>query len=208
MLKCPGQDQRFWDPEDIFESKCPSCGDLVEFWKDEPQVKCPKCKTLISNPRLDLGCAEWCKFAKECLGQVADQQSGILSTKLIEELREIAGADKELISSCLAVLSFAEKIQLNEGGNPLIVKAAAVFCRIDTEPLIREILAKNGVDAELVDSICRIIDICRRNESDGSLEFDIISDACLLASLTKSQAEQGKPVLKTPSGKRIADSLL
>ena len=208
MVKCPGQDQRFWDPEDIFESGCPNCGDLVEFWKDEPQVKCPKCKTLITNPRLDLGCAEWCKFAKECLGQVADRQSSILSTKLIEEFREVAGADKELIGTSLAILSYAEKIQINEGGNPLIVKAAAVFCQLDQKPLVRKILSKNGVDAELIDDICRIIDVCRRNESDDSLEFEIISDACLLVSLSRSQAERTKPVFKTASGKRFSGSLL
>jgi hypothetical protein len=155
-----------------------------------------------------MGCAEWCDFAKDCLGKIASEKSNLLCSKLIEELREIAGTDKELISSCLAILSFAERIQLNEGGNPLIVKAAAVFCRIDQESRIRDILSQNGVDAELCDSICRLIDICRQNESDGSLEFDIISDACLLASLSTSQAGQTKPVLKTPSGQRIADSVL
>lgn len=208
MVKCPGQDQRFWEPGDIFEAACDKCGESVEFWKDEPQVKCPKCKTLLANPRLNMGCAEWCGHAKECLGKIADQKSNILCGKLVEELREVANHDKEVISSCLAILSYAERIQLNEGGNPLVVKAAAIFCQIDQESLIREILDKNGVDAELIDSICQLIDICRGNESDGSLEFDIISDACLLASFTKSQAERTRPVLKTPSGKRIADSVL
>ena len=67
MVRCPGQDQRFWKPEDIFEVRCPSCKREIEFWKDEPYRECKKCKKIIRNPRLDLGCAEWCKFSKECL---------------------------------------------------------------------------------------------------------------------------------------------
>ena len=43
MVRCPGQDQRFWKPGDIFEVKCPGCGGAVEFFKDEPKLKCPKC---------------------------------------------------------------------------------------------------------------------------------------------------------------------
>ena len=47
---------------------CPSCGYSLEFWKDEPKRDCPGCKKCIRNPKLDLGCAEWCKFADKCLG--------------------------------------------------------------------------------------------------------------------------------------------
>lgn len=67
MFKCPGQDQRFWKPEDIFEAKCPNCGASMEFWKDDPKLKCRKCNRVITNPKLDLGCAKWCKYADKCL---------------------------------------------------------------------------------------------------------------------------------------------
>ncbi len=68
MHKCPGQDPTQWKPEDITEVACPSCGYSLEFWKDEPKRDCPGCKKCIRNPKLDLGCAEWCKFADKCLG--------------------------------------------------------------------------------------------------------------------------------------------
>ena len=68
MSKCPGQDQRYWKPDDIFEINCRECGTVIEFWKDDPKLKCPKCKKLITNPKLDLSCAKWCKYAKECRG--------------------------------------------------------------------------------------------------------------------------------------------
>ena len=41
--KCPGQDMRFWKPGDIFTVKCRSCGNEIEFWKDEPFLYCRKC---------------------------------------------------------------------------------------------------------------------------------------------------------------------
>jgi hypothetical protein len=69
MPKCPGQDLRFWKTEDIFEKPCPTCKKMVEFWKDDPRRKCPHCKALLTNPKLDLGCAKWCPQAKQCLGE-------------------------------------------------------------------------------------------------------------------------------------------
>ncbi len=77
MPKCPGRDQRYWKPDDVFEINCLKCGTLIEFWKDEPTLKCPKCKKLNTNPKLDLSCAKWCKYAKECLGTLASQDSKI-----------------------------------------------------------------------------------------------------------------------------------
>lgn len=65
--RCPGQDQRYWKPEDIFEVACPNCGTEIEFWKDESSRTCSKCKAILKNPRKDMGCAKWCMFAKECL---------------------------------------------------------------------------------------------------------------------------------------------
>ena len=70
MVRCPGQDQRFWKAGDIFEVKCPNCGQTTEFFKDEPKLKCRKCGQMVVNPKIDLGCAEWCQYAKQCLGIV------------------------------------------------------------------------------------------------------------------------------------------
>jgi hypothetical protein len=48
--KCPGQDQRFWKPQDIFDVICPHCGHEIEFWKDEPVRNCDECKRPVCNP--------------------------------------------------------------------------------------------------------------------------------------------------------------
>jgi hypothetical protein len=75
-MKCPGQDTRNWKPGDIFESPCPGCGMPVEFFKDEAMRRCKGCGRRVRNPRLDLGCAEWCEHAAECLGSPAPRRRG------------------------------------------------------------------------------------------------------------------------------------
>ena len=65
--KCPGQDSRYLRPEDVYEVPCPSCGAAVEFFKVDRSRKCTACGTRFRNPRLDLGCAAWCRYAKECI---------------------------------------------------------------------------------------------------------------------------------------------
>ncbi len=65
-MKCPGQDTKYWKPGDIFEVPCPECGELVEFFRDEASRICRKCHTKFRNPRIDLKCLEWCRFAEQC----------------------------------------------------------------------------------------------------------------------------------------------
>lgn len=69
--KCPGQDSRFWKPDDVYEVPCAHCGEKIEFFKDDLRRKCRACGGYTVNPNNDLGCARWCKFGAECLAQVA-----------------------------------------------------------------------------------------------------------------------------------------
>jgi hypothetical protein len=71
--RCPGQDMRYWKPEDIFTVACPHCHVDIEFWKDEPVRLCPGCRKEVRNPKTDLGCAEHCKHGPECLEQAPQQ---------------------------------------------------------------------------------------------------------------------------------------
>jgi len=68
VTMCPGQNSAFWRPGDIFDITCPGCGAAVEFFKDEARRRCPGCGHIFVNPKLNEGCAKWCKFAEKCLG--------------------------------------------------------------------------------------------------------------------------------------------
>jgi len=65
--KCPGA-ATIRRPT-IIVKKCPECGVEVEIFSDEMQVKCSTCGFTVYN---DLeSCIQWCKYAKECVGERA-----------------------------------------------------------------------------------------------------------------------------------------
>ena len=68
---CPGQNLRFWTPEDIFELACAHCGLAIEFFKDDARRRCPSCGKYTLNPKQDLSCRDWCRSAEECIGTTA-----------------------------------------------------------------------------------------------------------------------------------------
>lgn len=126
-MKCPGQDWRYWKEDAIFEISCPYCGERVEFFKDDTVRKCPKCKRGIPNPRMDFGCAAYCKYADLCLGELPPELirekanllksrlqtfvESILEPKIYQELlREANNLEKELkekeISPGILLLTF------------------------------------------------------------------------------------------------------
>jgi hypothetical protein len=234
MFRCPGQDQRFWKPDDIFDIECPGCGTTIEFWKDEPRLKCPRCKCFVANPRLDLGCAKGCKYAGECLGTNLDTKNSDLCSRLIGEIREIFVDDRGRINHALKTLKYAESIQAVEGGEPLVVKAAAILHDIsvsgshpaetDSEThgeveavrLAEEILSKHGVNAETVKEICAIIAAHHCQKDIDRLEFRILSDAHKLADFQTTFSDVSKDTasariaasFETPQGRNLANQLL
>ncbi len=91
-MKCPGQDWMYWKEDAIFEISCPFCGSSIEFFKDDTIRKCPKCKKTVPNPRMDFGCAAYCKYAEVCLGELPPElikeKVNLLKTRILKTLQE------------------------------------------------------------------------------------------------------------------------
>ncbi len=231
MVRCPGQDQRFWKPEDIFDVKCPSCGQAVEFFKDEPKLKCSKCGKIVVNPKIDLGCAEWCQYAEQCLGVSVVKNLRVIRDKLIDDMKKIFEVDEKRIDHALAVLNYTEQIQAAEGGDPLVVKAAAVlhdigihaaeskhgssaakYQEIEGPPIAKEILAQYDLDEALIEHVCKIIANHHSATDIDTIEFRIIWDADWLANIPTefpdASQEKLKEIIdrtfKTCKGRQIA----
>ena len=215
MVRCPGQDQRFWKPDDIFEVKCPACGGAVEFFKDEPKLKCRRCGQMVVNPKIDLGCAQWCQYAEQCLGVSVGKEISVIREKLIDEMKKVFGEDQKRIEHALAVLNYAEQIQAAEGGDPLVVKAAAIlhdigiiqaerkhgstaakYQEIEGPIIAREILAKFNLDKADVEHICRIIANHHSAKNIDTIEFRIVWDADWLVNLPMNFTDTSKEKLK------------
>ncbi|MBM3471618.1 MAG: HD domain-containing protein [Armatimonadetes bacterium] len=185
VSQCPGQDRRFWKPTDIFELPCSYCGEPLEFWKDDLRRRCHSCGRIVPNPRFDLGCAQWCQFSAKCLGQPAGDAGEALVDALIREMRAVFGDDQGRIRHALAVLDYAEQILVGEGGDPLVVRAAAVLHDIGIEgpPIARPILERLGVDTERAGQVLRIIGSNHSARDVDTPEFRILWDADRLASI-------------------------
>lgn len=215
MFRCPGQDQRFWRPDDIFEVLCPGCGEPVEFFKDEPQLKCSKCGHIAVNPKIDLGCAEWCQYAEQCLGVSLIKNISIIRDKLINEMKRVFGRDQKRIDHALSVLNYAERIQTAEGGEPLVVKAAAIlhdigiqeaerkygssagkYQEIEGPPIAKEILKRYSFTNETIEHICRIIANHHSAKDIDTIEFRIVWDADWLVNIPEMLEEADRRKLK------------
>jgi hypothetical protein len=224
MLRCPGQDPRFWKLGDIFDVVCPHCGTAIEFWKDEPSVKCPQCRKVTVNPKLDLGCAQWCQHAEQCLAPLMDPQN-ILCKKLIREMKSFFGRNEERIDHTLAVFKNAQQILTCEEGDARAVNAAAILHTVcgscpgrdgppttAEPPTVQDILSRCGAEAELVEQVRKLIAAAGSEKDEDSIESKILWDAEWLTTLRRRSADadpaEGKELIertfKTRKGRELA----
>ncbi|NOZ84958.1 MAG: HD domain-containing protein [Deltaproteobacteria bacterium] len=204
-MMCPGQDTRYWRPGDIFEVTCAKCGYAVEMFKDDARRRCPKCGNIVKNPRLSLGCAQWCEHAKECLGydprETIPVQENSYGTALVDQLimgmKKVFGKDQKRIDHAFAVLSHAKEIiKAEKDADPKIVMAAAILHDIgiheaeakhgSSAPNYQElegpivagpILDESGMDPESKEHVLKIIANHHSGKNIDTIEFRIVWDA-------------------------------
>jgi len=136
---CPGQDTRFWQPGDIFNSRCGNCGSIIEFFKDDASQRCKKCGTKVQNPKLNMGCAQWCEHARDCLGyDPKDQENAAamsesvgfdvsIADRILGEIRLKFGENSELFNAASKYKEKAELLIDVQGGKPRIIIPAAML---------------------------------------------------------------------------------
>jgi hypothetical protein len=138
-MRCPGQDQRYWTAEDIFDLRCPYCGYEIEFWKDEPFRICKQCSREIRNPRINLGCAKWCKNADACLGRSTGDDGNVAAPvveRLAAALEEKIQDDARLKNARLVCCRVDQSLDVYVS-DPLSNKAVAILAgALMAEPTI------------------------------------------------------------------------
>jgi len=140
--KCPGQDTRYWKPEDIYEDKCPNCGNVLEFWKTDIRVRCEKCRRIVTNPRFNLGCAQWCSYAEQCLGAVAKGlgKTDTFLEKIKTQMESML--EKAAFQEVEETLDIAEEVCSKRKGELLVIAAAACL------KILRDTFKENSTEAE------------------------------------------------------------
>jgi hypothetical protein len=155
QIKCPGQDTRHWKPDDIFNIECPKCGTEIEFFKDDTRRRCAWCGHLFYNPKIELGCAEWCQYADKCVPELVKEKQAMQTFK--ERLRErvlgLAAEDPDVAARLDRGLALA--IDLLKG-DPKVVFAAILLQKVDPAQA-RDILAELETEPEIIESILEVL---------------------------------------------------
>lgn len=209
-MKCPGQDTQYWKPGAIYEAKCPECGEEVEFFKDDPSRKCPKCGHRFLNPALDFGCAAYCQYAEQCLGnlppELIAQKQDLMKDRVAIEMKKYFGKDFKRIGHAMKVARYAEQIGKKEGANMAVVLISAYLHDIGIKeaerkygssdakyqekegpPVAREILTGLGADESLIEEVCDIIAHHHHPRENETLNFKCLYDADAIVNLEEKQ---------------------
>ena len=212
-MKCPGQDSRYWKPGAIFESQCPHCGGELEFFKDDTTRLCKQCGKRILNPQMDFGCASYCEYAEQCLGnlppELIAQKEDLLKDRVAIEMKRYFKTDFKRIGHAGRVARYAEELGKKEKGNLAVILPAAYLHDIgiheaerkyqstaaryqeeEGPPIARQILVKLGAREELLDEVCDIIGHHHHPRPEETLNFKVLYDADLIVNLEENQKEQ------------------
>ncbi len=221
-MKCPGQDSRFWKPEDVFEIQCLNCGKIVEFFKDDVKRKC-RCGQEIVNPRLDFGCAQWCEYGEQCIGVIPQEledlkkelEKGRFKEKFSHAMKKYFGKDVKRISHAQKVARFAEEMAKKEGGNPLVVLGSAFlhdigileaekkhgsssgeYQELEGPPIAKDVLKRIGLKDEIIHEICDIISHHHHPREEETLNFQILYEADWLVNIEEEGISKDREKLE------------
>jgi hypothetical protein len=199
--RCPGQDTRFWRPGDIFSVTCVSCGTKVEFFKDEATRRCTVCGARLQNPKLAIGCAQWCEHARECLGfdpkqestqDAADDRS--VADRIISTIRNEFGAGSRIAEETEKAYANALRLLNTVSADPGVVVPAVLLMLADSDvhgawPIssssagdhglsnAKRIMEDAGVKPGAADDIFSIITAYRSGVTIDSAEFRVVESS-------------------------------
>jgi HD superfamily phosphohydrolase YqeK/Zn ribbon nucleic-acid-binding protein len=207
-MQCPGQDTQYWNQDSIFETTCPDCGHPMEFFKDDATRRCGNCKKKIVKPKMDFGCAAYCKFAEQCLGTLPDgflaKRDDLLKDRVAVAMKRYFGTDFKRIGHAGKVARYAEQIGKQEKANLAVVlcaaylhdigiknaeekynSAAAQYQELEGPPVAKELMEALGAKKALVDEVCDIIGHHHHPGENESLNFKVLYDADMLTNMVE-----------------------
>lgn len=152
--------------------------------------------------------------------------------ELISVMTGIFGRDSRRVNHALKVLKYAEEIQSHEGGDLLVVTAAAILHdigiheaerkhnssaghlqEIEGPPIAEEVMRKLDMDEDVIDHVSKIIANHHSAKDIDTLEFKIIWDADWLVNIREEFPKNDltrlqtmvKKIFKTVTGIKLAE---
>ncbi|MDI6853735.1 MAG: hypothetical protein QME75_09065 [Deltaproteobacteria bacterium] len=198
QIKCPGQDTRHWKPGDIFTAECPKCGAEIEFFKDDTRRRCAWCGHLFYNPKIELGCAEWCQYADKCVPDLVKEKQAMQSFKeiLLTKVKDILAGDAAGRERLDQAVKYAAELLKAEGGDPKVVFAAVILKPVSLSQA-RELLAELETEPEIAADVISILDgSAPEKDANARLVQDVLT-------LVAAKPEEGRQ-FATRTAQRLA----
>ncbi len=214
---CPGAKIIRQPKPEMFD--CPKCGAEVEIWTDELKGSCPKCKTVVMRYQ-DQSCLEWCKLAKNCVGERAynnfmKNRSQTIKEKLLEDISLLFGEDKKRIDHAKKVTEYVQELLEKEEGDYHILMPTGILHDIGIKVaqekygsaagdlqekegpgVARKLLLRLGMSLEFIDEICEIIAHHHTPGIINTNNFKILYDADCLVNLQEEGDTEDKEKLR------------
>ena len=211
--------------------RCPSCGRDVEIWSDEATGNCPVCSKTVFRPGMQ-SCLDWCKHAKECVGDEKLTQytrtKGLLRKQALSHAMEgYFGTDTRRIQHAKRTAEYADMILAEEtSADPNVVIAAAYLHdigiknaeekygsaeaehqEIEGPPVARGILKKLDYSEDFIREVCDIIGHHHHPRPDETINFKVLYDADQLVNAEENPAHSRDGIVPylTPGGLRLAE---
>jgi hypothetical protein len=184
----------------------------VEFFKDDTTRKCKKCGHRFLNPDMDFGCASYCQYAEQCIGdlppELIAEKENLLKDRVAIEMKRYFKQDFKRIGHATRVARYAEKIGKEEQGNLAVILTAAYLHDIGIKeaerkhqssaaryqeeegpPVAREILNVLGAREELIEEVCDIVGHHHHPGPEESINYKSVYDADMIANLEDNHKE-------------------
>lgn len=191
-MKCPGQDTQFWQADAIYEVTCPECGKAVEFFKDDTLRKCHHCGHRFMNPQMDFGCAAYCQFADQCIGdlppELIAQKDDLFKDRIAVAVKRHLKTDFARIGRASRVAGHADKIGRKAAANMAVVLSAAYLHVLDAAAageILETLKAPPGLNTAVMEVLAG-----EKGGASPGVEAGIVADAVHIETL-ESKAKSG-----------------
>jgi uncharacterized protein (UPF0147 family) len=155
----------------------------LEFWKTDVRIKCPGCARNVANPGFNLGCAEWCAYAKECLGTDLSEIVPRKLRKIVDEQFERIFKDApERRAEVRAEMEQGELLCREREINPLctlvslmLIRAEASGLVTDMKALLEEMVNEHGLPAPVGEQVWDLLSDLKGRDTASLLLEDFMA---------------------------------
>jgi hypothetical protein len=113
---------------------------------------------MFYNPKIALGCAEWCQYAEKCVPDLVKAKKAAQNFKdlLSEMAKSHLAGDPAAWERTAKGVAYAQELLKAEGGDPKVVLATVLLHRVGPDK-VREFLAELETEPEIVDAVVELL---------------------------------------------------